>query len=378
MNPLQRLFEAGQSIWLDSISRNLIESGDLARLIREDGIGGVTSNPSIFEKAIAEGAEYRSAIELILADDPGASAYEMYERLAVRDIRDAADALRGVFERTRGRDGYVSLEVTLQDGDDRGAIVREAQHLREAVARPNLLVKVPGTAEGIAAFETLTGEGVNVNVTLLFSVATYVRVAQAYLAGLEAFAKHGGDLSKAASVASFFVSRIDSVVDEKLAERIARASSASDRFLLRTLQGRTAIANAKVAYARYGELFSGARWEALAARGARSQRVLWASTSTKNPSYPDILYVEELVGPDTVNTAPMPTIDAYRDHGRPSATLTRDLDAARDALAALGELGIDLESVTDDLLAMGMASFGAAFHKLLDSLASRRQAATRP
>jgi len=365
MNPLLDLSALGQSIWLDSISRKLLDGGGLAELVRKDGIAGVTSNPSIFAGAIGEGVEYRPAIQKLLAENAGASAFELYERLAVRDIQDAAEVLRPVFERTRGRDGFVSLEVTMKHGEDRAAILAEARHLAEICARPNVLIKVPGTAEGIAAFETLTGEGLNVNVTLLFSVATYLRVAEAYLAGLEVFAKKGGDLSKAASVASFFVSRIDTAVDAELEKQSPP----------RDLRGKAAIANAKLAYAKYLELFSGPRWEALAAKGARTQRVLWASTSTKNKAYRDVMYVEELVGKDTVNTAPPATIDAFRDHGRARLSIQENLAGARDDLAALGKMGISLERVTDQLLAEGLAAFAGAFEKLLATIEMQRRSA---
>ena len=364
MNPLLDLSALGQSIWLDSISRKLLDSGGLAKLVREDGIGGVTSNPSIFEKAIGEGVEYRPAIQKLLAENPRASAFELYERLAIRDIQDATEVLRPVFDRTGGRDGYVSLEVTLKQGEDRAAIVAEARHLWRAVARPNVLIKVPGTSEGIAAFGALTGEGINVNVTLLFSVATYAEVAEAYIAGLEVFARNGGDLAKAASVASFFVSRIDTAVDALLAGRNADP-----------LLGKAAIANAKVAYAHYLEAFSGARWRSLSGLGARTQRVLWASTSTKNKSYRDVVYVEELIGKDTVNTAPPATIDAFRDHGRPRAAIQEDLAGARASLAALAKLGVDFDGVTDRLLAEGLKAFGDAFDKLLATIESQRTGA---
>jgi transaldolase len=364
MNPLLDLAALGQSVWLDSISRKLLDEGGLAKLVREDGIGGVTSNPSIFEKAIGEGVEYRPAIQKLLSEKPSASAFELYETLAIRDIQDATAVLRPVFERTKGRDGYVSLEVTLEEGQDRKAILAEARHLWQTVARPNVLIKVPGTSEGIAAFEALTGEGINVNVTLLFSVATYTKVAGAYLAGLEALAKKGADLSKSASVASFFVSRIDTAVDALL------VGKGQDRLL-----GKAAIANAKVAYARYLEIFSGPRWQALAAKGARTQRVLWASTSTKNERYRDVVYVEELIGKDTVNTAPPATIDAFRDHGKPRLSIQEELAGAKEGLAALAKLGIELERVTDRLLEEGLKSFGDAFEKLLATIESQRKGA---
>ncbi len=365
-NSLLELGRLGQSIWLDSISRKLLDGGELARLVKEDGLTGVTSNPSIFEKAIGEGVEYEPALEKLLAANPRATAMELYEALAIKDIRDAAEVLGPVFDRTRGRDGFVSLEVTLAEGDDENAILEEARHLASAVARPNVLIKVPGTPAGVAAFETLTAEGINVNVTLLFSVDVYVRVAEAYLAGLEARAKKGADLSAAASVASFFVSRIDTAVDPELEKRKQDARL-----------GKAAIDNAKVAYARYLELFSGPRWQALAAKGARTQRVLWASTSTKNKRYRDVLYVEELVGKDTVNTAPPATIEAFRDHGRARLSIGEDLEGARKRLASLAGLGIDLEAVTDRLLDEGVAAFSSAFEKLLATIESRRTVGPR-
>jgi transaldolase len=364
MNPLLELSKLGQSLWLDSISRKILDGGVLARLVKDDGLAGVTSNPSIFEKAIGEGVEYKPKLANLLAANPNASAMELYEALAIQDIRDATAVLRPVFDRTKGRDGFVSLEVTLENGEDEASILEEARHLSSAVARPNVLIKVPGTADGIAAFETLTAEGINVNVTLLFSVATYAQVAEAYLAGLEARAEKTQDLSSAASVASFFVSRIDSAVDPELEKKRAGA-----------LLGKVAIDNAKVAYARYLELFSGPRWDALAAKGARTQRVLWASTSTKNKSYRDVLYVEELVGKDTVNTAPPATIDAFRDHGKPRLSIGEDLDGARKRLASLAGLGIDLEAVTDRLLDEGMKAFSDAFEKLLATIETQRKSA---
>ena len=364
MNPLLELSRLGQSLWLDSISRKILDGGELARLVKEDGLAGVTSNPSIFEKAIGEGVEYKPKLAKLLAANPSASAMELYEALAIQDIRDAAAVLRPVFDRTKGRDGFVSLEVTLEKGEDEASILDEARHLCAAVDRPNVLIKVPGTSDGIAAFETLTAEGINVNVTLLFSVATYAKVAEAFLAGLEARAARGEDLSSAASVASFFVSRIDSAVDPELETKKADA-----------LLGKVAIDNAKVAYARYLELFAGPRWQALAAKGARTQRVLWASTSTKNKRYKDVLYVEELVGKDTVNTAPPATIDAFRDHGKPRLSIGEDLEGARTRLASLAGLGIDLEAVTDRLLDEGMKSFSDAFEKLLATIESQRKTA---
>jgi len=368
MNPLQRLHGLGQSIWFDFISRKLLASGELARMLRDDGIRGVTSNPSIFEKAISEGVEYRGAIDKLRAAKPGISAFEIYERLAIADIQEACDTLRGLYDESKARDGYVSLEITLHAGDDRAAMLTEAQHLWKSVARPNVMIKLPSTPAGIAAFEELTALGINVNMTLLFAVETYAQVAAAYVAGLEKRVKQGGDPSRVASVASFFVSRIDSTIDKQLEGQLAQAKTATERFALRALGGRTAIANAKLAYARSKTIFSGPRWDALAQRGARTQRVLWASTGTKNKAYSDVMYVDELIGPDTVNTAPPATIDAFRDHGRPQATLETDLDGARDTLAAIAERGIVLERVTDALLADGLKQFSDAFTKILKAI----------
>jgi transaldolase len=366
-NSLLELGHLGQSLWLDSISRKILDGGELARLVREDGLAGVTSNPSIFEKAIGEGVEYRPKLAKLLAANPRATAMELYEALAIQDIRDAAAVLRPVYDRTKGRDGFVSLEVTLEKGEDEASILEEARHLASSVARPNVLIKVPRTKDGIAAFETLTAEGINVNVTLLFSVATYAKVAEAFLSGLETRATKGQDLSSAASVASFFVSRIDTAVDPELEKRKADA-----------LLGKVAIDNAKVAYARYLELFSGPRWQALASKGARTQRVLWASTSTKNKRYRDVMYVEELVGKDTVDTAPPATIDAFRDHGKARLSIGEDLEGAKKRLASLAGLGIDLEAVTDRLLDEGMKSFSGAFEKLLATIEGQRATATTP
>ncbi len=339
-NPLQELPSFGQSIWLDFISRRILDDGTLAKLVAAGEILGVTSNPSIFEKSIAEGVEYKSILARLAAERPAAGAFELYEAVAIRDIQDAADVLRSVWERTRARDGYVSLEVTMHECEDEAAILKEARSLWSRVARPNLMIKVPAVPAGIAAAEKLLGEGINVNVTLLFAVETYARVAQAYVNGVEAFAKKGGDVSKLASVASFFVSRIDTLVDKLLAEKHNQS-----------LQGRIAIANAKLAYAQYREIFGTSRWKALAAKGAQTQRVLWASTGTKNKAYSDVLYVEELIGPDTVNTAPPQTIDAFRDHGKPRASLETGLDAARAQMAELNRTIVPMQQVTDQLLA---------------------------
>lgn len=379
MNPLQQLHGLGQSIWLDFINRKLLESGELARLVRTDGIRGVTSNPAIFEKAISEGSEYKAEIERLRKAQPGITTHAIYEALAIKDIQAACDVLKPLYDESKARDGYVSLEVTLYAGETRDAILTEAQHLWKSVARPNVMIKVPGTSEGIAAFQELIANGINVNVTLLFSQQAYASCASAYVAGLEQLAhsmKGGGDLSRVASVASFFVSRIDTSVDKELEKLLEKARTPRERFLLRALCGRAAIANAKLAYAHSKSVFSGPRWDALAKKGARTQRPLWASTGTKNKAYSDVLYVDELIGSDTVNTAPPATIDAFRDHGRARATLETELDQARDTLATLGELGISMERITDALLADGMKQFGDAFQKILTALEGAKPSST--
>jgi transaldolase/glucose-6-phosphate isomerase len=364
MNPLRRLGEYGQSVWLDYIRRGLITSGELERLVEEDGLKGVTSNPAIFAKAITGSNDYAGVLEA-LAAEKGLDARAVYERVAVEDIQMAADVLATVFEATQLRDGYVSLEVSPELAHDTERTVEEARRLWKLLGRGNVMIKVPATEEGLPAIERLIGEGINVNVTLLFARDVYERVVEAYLRGLERLAQSGGDVGKIASVASFFVSRIDAAVDAIIAERLERATDETERARLRGLRGKVAIANAKLAYQRYKELFSGPRWEALAALGARSQRLLWASTSTKNPEYRDVLYVEELIGPDTVNTLPPATYEAFRDHGRLRPSLEEGVDEARATLDSLAELGISLEEVTDRLLRDGVRGFSEAFAELL-------------
>jgi transaldolase/glucose-6-phosphate isomerase len=355
-SPLQALAALGQSVWLDYIKRDLITGGGLQRLV-DEGVTGLTSNPSIFEKAIAAGGEYDDLLRPLAAQ--GLDPKTVYERLAVRDIRDAADVLRPVYERTAARDGYVSLEVSPHLAHDTQGTVAEARRLWGEVDRPNLMIKVPATREGMPAIRRLIAEGVNVNVTLLFALDAYEQAALAYIEGLEERARAGGALGGVASVASVFVSRIDTAVDARLTGDAA------------ALAGRAAIANTKLVYERYRALFSGPRWDALAAKGARTQRPLWGSTGTKNPAYSDVLYVDELIGPDTVNTLPPATLDAFRDHGRPRASLTENVDEARRALAALQAAGIDMAAVTDQLLAEGVKLFADAFDKLLTAVAQR-------
>jgi transaldolase / glucose-6-phosphate isomerase len=369
MNPVKALQQYGQSVWLDYIQRHLITSGELQRLIEEDGLRGMTSNPAIFEKAITGSADYAAALRALSGQKLDAIGF--YEQLAIRDIQDAADILRSVYEQTQRGDGYVSLEVSPHLAHDTQGSVREARRLWQTVGRPNVMIKVPGTPAGLPAIEQLISEGINVNVTLLFSQEVYERVAQAYIAGLERLAAQGGDVSRAASVASFFISRIDTAIDAQATARLKAATSAQGRTLLRSVLGKVAIANGKLTYQRYKAIFQGTRWEALAAKGARKQRVLWASTSTKNPNYRDVMYVEELIGPDTVNTMPPATLEAFRDHGRLRASLEEDLEGARDTMEILEQVGISMKEVTDKLLDEGVRLFAEPFDKLLDTLAQR-------
>jgi transaldolase / glucose-6-phosphate isomerase len=363
-NPLQALLSFGQSVWLDYIRRSLMTTGELARLIREDGLRGMTSNPAIFEKAIAGSTDY-SQMLADLAARGGLNATAIYEHLAIRDVQDAADAFRGVYDQSQRRDGYVSLEVSPYLAHKTGETTAEARRLWKAVGRPNVMIKVPGTPEGIPAIRQLISEGINVNVTLLFAQDVYERVALAFIDGLDEFTSRGGDPAGIASVASFFVSRIDSLVDSQLAAAAKNAKSDADRALALGLQGKVAIANAKLAYQIYKRIFAGARWKALASRGAQTQRVLWASTSTKNPAYSDILYVEELIGPDTVDTIPPATFDAFRDHGVPRASLEENVAAAEAVMRDLARAGISMKAATDQLTDEGVKLFADAFDKLL-------------
>ena len=362
-NPLKQLTRFGQSIWLDYIRRSLMTSGELRRMVEEDGLGGMTSNPSIFEKAIEGGEEYADYLEQLRADK-SLDAKGVYERLAIRDIQDAADVLRPVYARTNRRDGYVSLEVAPYLAHKTQDTIDEALRLWKTVDRPNVMIKIPGTPAGVPAIETALREGVNVNVTLLFAQEMYEEVAWAYVRALEQRAAAGQDLAGMAGVASFFVSRIDTAVDALLDARLPQADDGR-RKLLESVRSKVAIANAKLAYERYQRIFSGPRWDALAGKGAQTQRVLWASTSTKNPKLRDVLYIEELIGKDTVNTIPPATYDAFKDHGRPRASLTEDVEGARRVMADLAATGISMESVTADLVTAGVKQFEDAFTKLL-------------
>jgi len=370
-NPLIELQQFGQSIWLDYIRRSLITSGELQRLIKEDGLRGVTSNPAIFEKAITGSTDYKE-----LLDSPEAQkldAKSLYERLAVRDIQAAADLLRPVYDESKRRDGYVSLEVSPTLAHDTMGTLQEARRLWKTVARENVMIKVPATLEGIPAIKQLISEGININVTLLFSRDAYENVARAYIMGLEEFAQEGGDLSKVASVASFFISRIDTAVDGFIKARLAESKDEKQQALLKSLGGKVAIANARLTYQRYKEIFSGPAWQALAAHGAQTQRVLWASTSSKNPSYRDVVYVEELIGPETVDTVPPATLDAFRDHGRPRASLAEDLQGAQSTMDNLQKAGISMKEVTDKVLVEGVQLFADAFDKLLKAVDRKGQ-----
>ena len=377
MNPVKELEKHGQAVWLDFLARGFIAKGDLKRLIDTDGVKGVTSNPSIFEKAIGSSDEYDAPIGKALKRGDRTVA-DLFEAVAIEDIQNAADVLRPVYDRLKGHDGYVSLEVSPYLAMDTAGTVAEARRLWKDVNRKNLMVKVPATPEGLPAVETLIGDGISINITLLFSKAVYLEVAEAYLAGLEKHVAGGGDPSHVASVASFFVSRIDSVVDKQLDEKIARANDPSEKERLAALKGKVAIANAKVAYQDYKRLFSGPRWEKLAAKGAKPQRMLWASTGTKNKDYSDVLYVEELIGPDTVNTVPPATLDAFRDHGKPRDSLEENVDDAYRVLEELERSGVSLDAITEELVKDGVKQFADAADKLYGAVAHKRATVLGP
>lgn len=366
MNPLRSLSESGQSVWLDYIQRKLLATGELERLVEDDGVTGVTSNPAIFEKAVADSDDYDD-VTARMGQEGSADPKAVYEAIAMRDIREAADVLQSVYRETGRRDGYVSLEVSPHLAHDTEGTVAEARRLWNSVSRDNLLIKVPGTPEGVPAIERLIGEGISVNVTLLFAREAYEQVAQAYLRGLAKAAADGLDLGRIASVASFFISRIDTLADQMIEARLEAADEAGKE-RLRALMGKVAVANAKLTYKRYKEIMQGEGWQALAGRGARPQRLLWASTSTKNPGYRDVLYVEELVGEDTVNTVPPATLDAFRDHGKVRKSLDEDVEGASETMAALERAGVSMQEVTDQLLEDGVRLFSEAFDKLLATI----------
>lgn len=371
MNPVKALESHGQAIWLDFLARGFVAKGDLKNLIDTDGVKGVTSNPAIFEKAIGSSDEYDGAIGQALkkGDRPVA---DLFEHVAIEDIQNAADVLRPVYDRLKGEDGFVSLEVSPYLAMDTKGTIVEAERLWKNVKRKNLMVKVPATPEGLPAIEHLIGEGISINITLLFSQKVYRQVAEAYLDGLERYVAGGGNPSHVASVASFFVSRIDSAVDKQLDEKIAKANDPSEKERLSALKGKVAIANAKMAYQDYKRLFSGARWDKLMAAGAKPQRLLWASTGTKSKDYSDVLYVEELIGPNTVNTVPPATLDAFRDHGTPRNSLEENIDDARHVLEELEKSGISLDAITAELVKDGVKQFADAADKLYGAVAYKR------
>ncbi|HLA85410.1 MAG TPA: transaldolase [Thermoguttaceae bacterium] len=367
-NPLQKLASLGQSIWLDFIQRKMLISGELAQMIERDAVTGITSNPAIFEKAINGSNDYDEAIRELAA--AGHDKLAIYERLAIDDVRGATDLFRGVYDRTHARDGYVSLEVSPHLANDADGTIEEARRLWKAVGRPNLMIKVPATTAGLTAIEQLICEGINVNVTLLFSLERYRRSAEAYLAGLRRRVSRGKPLDRIASVASFFLSRIDTAIDPMLEQFLSAGGAKADAAA--ALLGKTAVASGKAAYRIYCEVFAPKAFDELAAWDAKPQRLLWASTSTKNPAYSDVMYVEPLIAPETVNTLPLETLTAYRDHGQPAARLEEGLDEAEQLLKRLPELGINLDKVTARLETEGIQKFIDPFDKLLDSLEKHR------
>ena len=377
VNPLKQLQTFGQSVWLDYIRRDLLKGGELQRLIDDDGLRGMTSNPAIFEKAIAGSTQYQDFLDS-LASRRDLDAKARYEMLAIRDIQDAADLLGPVYQSTRKRDGYVSLEVSPYLAHDTKGTMEEARRLWKLVARENVMIKVPGTREGIPAFRQLIGEGININVTLLFAQEVYEEVAAAFIDGVEKYAAGGGDVSKIASVASFFISRIDSLVDSMVGEQLKKETDAARKAKLQGILGKVAIANGKLTYEAYERIFSSPRWRAMAAKGAQTQRVLWASTSTKNPAYRDVIYVEELIGPNTVNTIPPATLEAFREHGKPRASLIEDLGGARKTMADLAGVGIVMKQVTDKLTADGVKLFADAFDTLLAAVEKNTRRSSTP
>jgi transaldolase len=364
-NPLKGLLDFGQSPWMDYVRRDLLTGGELQKLIHNDGLRGMTSNPSIFAKAISGSKDYADILDS--PDSKKLNATQVYEKIAVRDIQDATDIFRPVYDETKTRDGYVSLEVSPTLALEYDKTVDEARRLWKTVNRPNVMIKVPGTKECVPAIRQLLEEGININITLLFAQSAYEQVAEAFIAALEARAAKGQDITHIASVASFFVSRIDTLADSLIDEKLKTASDPSQKALLESLKGKVAIANAKVTYKKYQELFSGPRWQALAAKGAQTQRLLWASTSTKNKAYRDVIYVEELIGADTVDTIPPATFDAFRDHGKLRSSLTENVDQAVKTMSDLEKAGISMKEITGKLLVDGIKLFADAFTEMLEA-----------
>ncbi len=372
MGKLSDLSAAGTAVWLDFVDRKFLEEGGLEKLVEADGLTGVTSNPSIFEKAMGHGDAYDGTLAAFDKENPGAATIDRYEHLAIQDIKAAAETLKPVYDRLDSKDGYVSLEVSPYIADDTDATIAEARKLWDAVDRENLMIKIPGTLAGAPAIAATIAAGINVNVTLLFSQEDYQRVAGAYAMGLEERVRQNQPIDRIASVASFFVSRIDSKIDAKIDERVKDGDADSEA--LKALRGKVAIANAKLAYAWYQDFIASDRWQSLAAKGAQPQRLLWASTGVKDPAYPDTLYVDELIGPETVNTMPPKTMDAFRERGTVVQTLTTDVGAARHVLAEAERLGLDLDGVTGGLVEEGVASFAKAFDDLLGAIAQKQPA----
>lgn len=366
VNPLKGLLAYGQSPWLDFIRRNILLNGDLKKMIDNDGLRGMTSNPAIFEKAITAGDDYNDIVKA--PEAKSSTAMALYEKIAIRDVQDAADIFRAVHKETQGRDGYVSLEVSPNLAFDTQATLDEARRLWKAVNRPNVMIKIPGTPQGLPAIRQALEEGININITLLFAQSAYEQVAEAYQAALEARVAKGQDVSQIASVASFFVSRIDSLVDSTIDAKQKTETDASRKELLESLRGKVAIANARRTYVKYQELIATPRWKALAAKGAQTQRLLWASTSTKNPKYRDVLYVEELIGADTVDTVPPATFDAFREHGKLRNSLSENVAGANKTFADMEAAGISMKAVTDKLLADAVKLFQDPFKQLLDAI----------
>ncbi len=372
MGALNQLEGFGQAVWLDFVDRKFLEAGGLQKLVDEDGLTGVTSNPSIFEKAMGHGDAYDSTLAAYDKEHSGAATIDRYEHLAIQDIKAAAETLKPVYDKLEGKDGYVSLEVSPYISDDTDATIAEAQKLWGMVDRPNLMIKIPGTLAGAPAIAATIAAGINVNVTLLFSLEAYQRVAEAYAMGLEERVRQGQPIDKIASVASFFVSRIDATIDKEIDARVEKGDAEAEA--LKAVRGKVAIANAKMAYQWYLDFLKSDRWQALAAKGAQPQRLLWASTGVKDPAYPDTLYIDTLIGKDTVNTMPPKTMDAFRDHGTAAETITADVDQAKHVLAEAERLGLDLNGVTRKLVQEGVASFVKAFDDLLGAIAKKQPA----
>jgi transaldolase/glucose-6-phosphate isomerase len=372
MGALNQLEGFGQAVWLDFVDRKFLEAGGLQKLVDEDGLTGVTSNPSIFEKAMGHGDAYDETLAAYDKEHAGAATIDRYEHLAIQDIKAAAETLKPVYDKLEGKDGYVSLEVSPYISDDTDATIAEAQKLWKMVDRPNLMIKIPGTLAGAPAISATIAAGINVNVTLLFALDAYIRVAEAYAMGLEERVRQGQPIDRIASVASFFVSRIDATIDKEIDARVEKGDAEAEA--LKAIRGKVAIANAKMAYQWYLDFLKSDRWQALAAKGAQPQRLLWASTGVKDPAYPDTLYIDTLIGKDTVNTMPPKTMDAFRDHGTAAETITADVDQAKHVLAEAERLGLDLNGVTGKLVQEGVASFVKAFDDLLGAIAKKQPA----